>query len=170
MYPATECSLPSCAAPISRHICGAFAGISRNVILLKHMSAWLIGRSTARINNSTKNDVPRFSGSFHHRAHPLDSPSSLRSPLTYLWELGKKSHMGAACTTKWGIMLVAWLRRWPSIWPLSPRPNSSTRTKVLFSGTRVLSRDIRTCCDRARSSYNKSNLQDRDACIRQAIK
>ena len=39
---------------------------------------------------------------FHHRAHPLDSLSSLRSPLTCLWELGKKITYGCRLRDKVG--------------------------------------------------------------------
>lgn len=93
---------PPYVAPISQSRRGTYADISRNVILLKHMSAWLIGRSTARINNSAKNDVPRFRVLASPHASPQFVVSPLRSPLTCLWELGKKSHMGAACATKRG--------------------------------------------------------------------
>lgn len=79
LYPV---SVPS----ITRHRHGTLTAISRNVILLKHMSAWLIGRSTVRINNSARS--PR-----------LDPTSTFLSPgIVYsarLWELEeKKSHMG----------------------------------------------------------------------------
>lgn len=89
-------------APISWSRRGTFADISRNVILLKHMSAWLIGRSTARINNSAKNDVPRFRSLASPHASPRFVSPPLRSPLTCLWELGKKITYGCRLRDKAG--------------------------------------------------------------------
>ena len=43
---------PLCLSTLGLDAAITLTGISRNVILLKHMSAWLIGWSTARINNS----------------------------------------------------------------------------------------------------------------------
>lgn len=56
---------------------GTLTAISRNVILLKHMSAWLIGRSTVRINNSARSP----SISYLVACFPFPEESSTSIPL-----------------------------------------------------------------------------------------